>query len=226
MPAIRIGHVRHADVGRKVVPHAQLVADDAAEAGILQRRAGPIAGEHVVRAALVGRFAVAHGADDAELVGHGRRLTPRLGKDLARQLRLDHAERAAILQRRERLGVERFLLRNSAGQRRYARILLAFGRLGARRLWQLGPTSTASRSPRTKPRPPTAPTARKSRRDERGFPKQLHQYIDRSSCAIGLVVRLQTCPATRSVETCKRRDASQGWLGRRNTAGAVLMSGG
>ena len=60
--------------GGRLLRDAELVADDADPMlGILQRRAGPVAGEHVVRAALVGRLAVRHRAADGDLVGDLRR---------------------------------------------------------------------------------------------------------------------------------------------------------
>ena len=61
--------VGDADIRRQVVARAELVGDDAAHAGEGEGRAGPVAGEHVVRAALVGGLAVRHRADDGDLVG-------------------------------------------------------------------------------------------------------------------------------------------------------------
>ena len=65
---VRVGHRRDAHVRRHVVLRAELVADHAAEARKLQRRARAVAGEHVVRAALVGGLAVRHRAHDRDLV--------------------------------------------------------------------------------------------------------------------------------------------------------------
>ena len=62
------GHRRHADVGREIVARTQLVRHHAAEAGELERRAGTVAGEHVVRAAIMISLAVGHGTDDGDLV--------------------------------------------------------------------------------------------------------------------------------------------------------------
>ena len=160
--------------------------------GILDRRAGPIAGEHVVRAALVGRFAVAHRADDAELVGHAGRLRPHLAEDLAGHLGLHHAERPAILQRGVGLGVERLLLGHAARQKDMQ------DALGPRRPWPTGRAdgfwaawafSQWSKSPRTKPIAPNAPTVRNSPREgaDKGFPWQLHRRIGRTSCAYGMI---------------------------------------
>ena len=117
MPANSLGMAGNADVRRQVVARAVLVADHAAHARELQRRAGPVAGEHVVRAALVGRLAVRHRADDGDLVGD---LRPSCGsvslKTTPASLVCDRAQLAAVLDRGVRLGVERLLVGHAAGQ--------------------------------------------------------------------------------------------------------------
>ena len=107
---------RNANVGRKVVLRAQLVRDDAAKAGILERRAGAIASEHVVRAAIMVGLAVGHGANNSDLVRNLGRVRHQLGEVNAAQLRLHRAERASIFNRREQLGVKRFLRRHASRQ--------------------------------------------------------------------------------------------------------------
>jgi CRP-like cAMP-binding protein len=64
----------------------------------------------------VGRFAVGHRANHAQLVGESRGLGQRVAKQHARNLGLHHAHFAAVLDRRVRLGVERFLVSHATGQ--------------------------------------------------------------------------------------------------------------
>ncbi len=78
--------------------------------GTRERRAGAVPGEHIVRATLVGRFAVGHRTNDAQLVGDLRRLLQRFAEQFARDLRLNLPHLAAILDRGVGLGVERFLM--------------------------------------------------------------------------------------------------------------------
>src|SRR3954469_21127721 len=54
----RVRHGRNADVRRQVVPRAEFVRHNAAKARVVNRRAGTIAREHVVRAAIVIGFAM------------------------------------------------------------------------------------------------------------------------------------------------------------------------
>src|SRR5207249_2009288 len=56
--SVRGTHRRHADVRRQILARPELMTDHGSHAGILHRRAWTIAGEHVVRSALVGSFAV------------------------------------------------------------------------------------------------------------------------------------------------------------------------
>src|SRR6476620_7962538 len=65
-PRVWIGLGWNADIRRHVLPRAEFLADDAAEAGELDRRAGAVAGEHVVRAALVGGFAMRERANNGD----------------------------------------------------------------------------------------------------------------------------------------------------------------
>ena len=90
---------------------------DAADARILHRRAGPPAGEHVVRAARVVRLAVGHRTHHAKPVGDLRRLLERFRKIDAVQLRLHRAQRAAVFNRRQKLRIKRFLRRNAAREK-------------------------------------------------------------------------------------------------------------
>jgi hypothetical protein len=78
--------------------------------------AGLVAGEHIVRAALVSRFAMRHRADDGDLVGDLRRLRQRFAKHFARRLGGDRPHVATIFQRRVRLRIERLLMGDAAGQ--------------------------------------------------------------------------------------------------------------
>ena len=108
--------VGHADVGRQVVPRAELMADDRAEGRKLDGRRRTIAGEHVVRAAFVRCFAVRHRADDGELVGDLRGLLEVLRELHAGDRRVHCSERAAIFDRCKVLRIPRFLMGAAAGQ--------------------------------------------------------------------------------------------------------------
>ena len=117
-----------------------------AEARILQRRAGADAGHHVVRAALVGGFAVGHRADDRDFVGNLRGLLHQLGEVNALELGLDGAHRSAILDGGIHLRVEGLLMRHAAGQVDVDDVLgLAF--LGGRRFVSLRLERVAERQP-------------------------------------------------------------------------------
>ena len=82
----------------------------------MNRRAGTVAGEHVMRAAVVVGFAVGHGAHDGNFVRDTGGLDHVLREMHAGQLGLHRAERPAVFDGREHLGVERLLRRHAAGQ--------------------------------------------------------------------------------------------------------------
>jgi len=69
-----------------------------------------------VRAPLVRRLAVGHGADDGDLVGDRGGAGEFLVELHAGQLRADRRHVAAVFDRRERLGIKGLLLRPPAGQ--------------------------------------------------------------------------------------------------------------
>ena len=153
------------------------MAHDTAQARVLDRRTGAIAGEHVVRAALVGRFAMAHRADDAQLVGHAGRFRPHFAKNLARQLGLYNPERAAILQRGIGLGVERLLLGHSAGQKNMQ------DALGSRRLNRSGRRVLGGLGLFPMQQVAEDETHRPQRSDRQKFaPRRLRQRISRGNC--------------------------------------------
>ena len=106
---------RDGDVRRQIVPAALLVGDDGAKAGKLDRGAGAVAGEHVVRAAFMRRLAMRDGADERHLVEDlgdaGELLADILTSDA-----FDGAEGAAILGGGEGFGVPRFMLGHATGQ--------------------------------------------------------------------------------------------------------------
>ena len=111
-----VGLAGNADVRRQVLAGTELVRDHRPEARVLERRARAVAREHVVRAALVGGLAMRHRPADRELVGDLRRVRQHLAEPHAGEHRLDAAERAAVLGRRERLGIERLLVGVAAGE--------------------------------------------------------------------------------------------------------------
>ena len=111
---VDVRHARNANVRRQIGPRAELVRHHAAEARVHERGARLVAREHVVRAALVGRFAVRHRTADRDLVGDLGRLLQVLVDAHAGHVRFDAAERPAVLDRRERLRIERFLVGHSA----------------------------------------------------------------------------------------------------------------
>ena len=84
--------------------------------GNVEGRAGPVAGEHVVRAALVGGLAVRHRAADGDLVGDLGRVLEQFVEEHAVELGRDRAQLAAVLDRGERLGIEGVLMGHAAGQ--------------------------------------------------------------------------------------------------------------
>ena len=69
-----------------------------------------------MRAALVGRFAVGHRADDGDLVGHRGGFFHELTELNTGDFRIDRTKGPAVLRGRERFGIERLLMRQSAGQ--------------------------------------------------------------------------------------------------------------
>jgi len=77
---------------------------------------GTIAGEHVVRATLVGRLAVSHRANHRELVGKLGCLGKCLAESLTLDLGGDRAHVAPVLDRCEWFGIECFLVRDPAGK--------------------------------------------------------------------------------------------------------------
>jgi len=106
----------NADVLRNVVAGPEFVADDAAHAGVGECRAGAIAGEHVVGAALMGGFTVGHAAADGDLVHDLCSLHPAFVDEHARHAGFDGRHRPAVLDRSIRLGVEAFLMGHAARQ--------------------------------------------------------------------------------------------------------------
>jgi hypothetical protein len=69
-----------------------------------------------MRPAIVVRFAMGHGANNANLIRHFSGALELLSKMNAFELGFDGAQWSAILDRREKLRVERFLRRNSSGK--------------------------------------------------------------------------------------------------------------
>ena len=115
-PGVLVGHVGNADVRRQIFARSELVRHHTADARVLERRAGAVAGEHVVRAALVGCLAVGHRAADGDLVRDLGGLFERLAEAHPRKLGGDVPAWPAILERGVRLGVERLLVCHAAGQ--------------------------------------------------------------------------------------------------------------
>ena len=113
---IDVGLRGNADVRRQVVARSEFVRHHAAHAGVLKCRAGPIAGEHVVRAALVRRLAVRHGPADRDLVHHLGGLLPELAEPHALHVGVDAAERTPILHRCKGLRVKGLLVSHAARQ--------------------------------------------------------------------------------------------------------------
>ena len=113
---VGIRHTGNANIGRKIVSYSQFMRHNGPEARELDRRAGPIAGEHVVGAALVGGLAVRHGANDAEFVGDIGCLLHVLAEHFPFDFRLHRAERAAVFQRGKGLGIPGFLGGHPTGQ--------------------------------------------------------------------------------------------------------------
>lgn len=110
------GLIGDENVGREVGARAELVGDDAAHAGVLDRRAGPVAGEHRVRAAFVGRLAVRHRADDGNLVGDLGRFLQVFRKIETVDAGLNGFHGAAVFDRSRHLRVERLLVGHAAGE--------------------------------------------------------------------------------------------------------------
>ena len=75
-----------------------------------------VAGEHVVRAALVGGLAVGHRADERDLVGDLRGFLHELAELDAGDFRVDGSERPAVFGGGEGLGIEGFLVGEAAGE--------------------------------------------------------------------------------------------------------------
>ena len=89
---------------------------DAADAGILDGRARPPAGEHVVCAAIVVGFAVGHGANDANFVGYFCGLFEMLRKMNAFDVGFDRSQRTPIFDGSKHFGIERFLRGYATGK--------------------------------------------------------------------------------------------------------------
>src|SRR5262249_21628025 len=106
----------NANVRRQIIAGTQFMRNDAADAWILDRRARPPAGEHIMGAAIVISLSMRHGADDADFVSDSGRLLERLGKINTVEPGLHRPERATIFNRRQQLWIERFLGRNSSRQ--------------------------------------------------------------------------------------------------------------
>ncbi len=108
--------IRDTNVGRQIVPGAELVRDHASEARVGKRRARAVAGEHVVRAAFVRRLAVRHAADEAQFVRDLRRILPQLAEEDAVDVGFDAAVGTSVFRRRERFRVKALLMRHPARQ--------------------------------------------------------------------------------------------------------------
>ena len=109
--------IGNANVGGQIFARPEFVRHHAAETRIHQRGAGPVTGEHVLRAALVGRFAVGHRTANRDFVGDLRGLLQQLVEAHAGKLRVDRAHLAAVIDRRVGLGIPRFLMRDAAWQK-------------------------------------------------------------------------------------------------------------
>ena len=109
-------HRGDANIGREVFAGSKFVADDRTKARIDQRRAGTIAGEHIVGATLVGGFAVSHRAANGDLVGDLRGLGEVFAKEHAIDLGADRANLAPIFDGSQRLGVEAVLMGHATGK--------------------------------------------------------------------------------------------------------------
>ncbi len=107
-----------------------------AETWIEQRGARLIAGEHVVRAALVGGLAVRHRAADRDLVRNLGGVLQMFVDPHAGDVRFNAAEWAAIFDGGEWLGIPAFLVRHATGHENvndaFRRALLASGRILSR----------------------------------------------------------------------------------------------
>ncbi len=108
-------HAWDGDVGRQVIPAAEFVGDDGAEAGELDRGARAIAGEHVVGATLVRRFAMGHRADQGDLVQDLGAVLELLAHILSRHA-FHGTEGAAVISAGKRLGVPGLVLGHAARQ--------------------------------------------------------------------------------------------------------------
>ena len=97
---------RNTNIRRQVVARAVLMTDHRANAGELKGRAGTIARKHIVRAAFVGRFAVRHRPDHAQLVSNLSRLLQRFAEQSTRNLGLYGPHFTTIFDRGERMRVE------------------------------------------------------------------------------------------------------------------------
>ena len=86
------------------------------EGGVLHRWGRTVTGEHVVSSAFVGGLSVGHRADDRDFVSDFRALLHVLGELHAGDVRVDGAERSAVLDWGERLRVPHFLVGCSTGQ--------------------------------------------------------------------------------------------------------------
>ena len=115
-PGELIGLIGDADVRGKIVAGAELVGHHRSHARVLQRRARPVAGEHVVGAALVGRLTVGHRAADGEFVGNLGGMGKKFAHPNTRHIRLDASQRPAVFDRGKRLGIERLLMGHATGK--------------------------------------------------------------------------------------------------------------
>ena len=148
--------------------------------GYCERRAGAVAREHVVRAALVGRLAVRHRADDRQLVGDLGGLRQRLA-ELARLRSWWRSSPCRPGTRWERTAWDRT---SPGGRSRRA------GRCGSpSRPWPRSPRSSSGRPapraaagrPEVRPPSPIVPTVRNPRRLNRLWNDSL--AIDTSPCS-------------------------------------------
>ena len=104
-----VGVVGNGNVRRQVVARSILMADDRTEARIRQGRRRLVAGEHVVRAALVCGFAVRKRTNDGEFIRDTGQARNGFAKHIP-SLGLDRLHLAAKFKRAVGLGVEGLLV--------------------------------------------------------------------------------------------------------------------
>src|ERR1051326_498745 len=105
-PRKRIRLAGDTHLWRQNVSRAEFMRDDAADARILNSRAGPPAGEHIVRAAVMVGFAMCHRPNDTNLVGDFGGLFQVLRKMNALDAGFDRSKGTPIFDGSENLGIE------------------------------------------------------------------------------------------------------------------------